>query len=97
MKPRYELHFEGEVIQSKSLKELQDIARNTVCYYEIYAYFRSAKPDGSSSGNLKLRLCDIQEAARMITKGYSKQTTAQKFHVNPDYLMSTLRKNQLIK
>jgi hypothetical protein len=96
MKPRYELHFEGEVIHSKSLKELQAIARNTACHYEIYAYYRAAVPVGASSGNLKLRLCDIQEAARMVNKGFSKQVVAKKFRVNADYLMGILHKNQLV-
>jgi hypothetical protein len=92
---RYELHFEGEVIHSDNLKQLQDMGRNMVVYYEIFQYVKSVPTE--SSRNQKLRLCDMEDAAKMIIKGFSKQTTAQKFHVHADYLMSTLRKNQLIK
>jgi hypothetical protein len=95
MKPRYELHFEGQVIHSSNLKQLQDMGRNMIVYYEVFAYYKSVPTE--SSRNQKLRLCDMEEAAKMIIKGYSKQTAANKFHVHPDYLMSTLRKNQLIK
>lgn len=94
-KGRYELHIEGEIIKSTSLKELKNIAKNTLCYYEIFTYVKS-NPGMSTSGNLKLKLSDMQDAAMLINKGCSKQITARKFHVNPDHLMRVLRKNHLV-
>jgi hypothetical protein len=89
MKPRYEFHCDGKVIESNHLRELTRLAENTYLPYEIYAYYRSSTT--ASSGNLKMNIQNIRDASRLSEKGYSKQFIAKKFSVHPDTLSKILR------
>jgi len=93
MKPRYELHFDTEVIHG-DIRQLKRIIQNTYRHYELFVIYRSRPAQGSNSSNLKMKFEDIQNAQKLLERGYSKQSISKKYKVNPDYLSQLLKQYQ---
>ena len=96
-KALYEIRFDGKVIRGKNLSEIRALSNSTTCYYEIYKVYQSAM---KSPPRRLMNIQDVQEANRMVARGYAKQTVADHFSVSADYLrkvLKSLHKNQTIE
>lgn len=99
MKKRYEIRFDGKVIDSESLPLLKRIANGTECYYEIYVYYRPDLSKSASTNSRKLSIMDMREIERLSKKGYIAEVIGKKFGVGKDYInriLSKLRSDELL-
>ena len=89
MGKRYELRFDGKVIESESLHALKRIAKGTECYYEIYVYY--CPKTKFTEGNQKINILDMREILKLHQQQKTILTISQKFGVTRKTILNILR------
>lgn len=102
--PKFELHIEGKIIPSEDYAYLRELTHTTESPFFIFQVFQSSmnieleitKEKKRRAPRVCKKMTDeqIEDAIRLIEKGYLKAIVHKKFHVSLDYLNASIKKYQ---
>ena len=89
MKERYELHINGEKIESESYADILKITENKKDKWELYL-IRDSRMNSKNFMRNKMTEIDIEEALRLMNKGTPKEILYRKYHVHESTFRKTI-------
>jgi hypothetical protein len=99
--PKFQLHIEGKIISSEDYAYLRELTHTTECPFFIFQVFQSSmntefeiKIQEQRVPRVYKKMSDeqIEDAIRLIEKGYIKSLVHKKYHVSLDYLNASIKK-----